>query len=340
MDLDPARLEACLDDRCPGLGTLRRVERIGGGQSNPTYRLQFDDSTLILRKRPDGRLLPSAHAVDREYRVQKAIAGTGVRVPRMRVLVEDAAVLGTTFYVMDHVPGVVGQDSRLPGRSRADRSTIYNGMAGMLAQIHAVDIAARGLSDFGRHGGFFRRQIALWTRQIDQTASANRPRLTMLADWLDRHCPGDDTTTLIHGDYRVGNLILHQTAPRIEAVLDWELSTLGHPLADLAHTCVFTWMIGPDEYGGLAGADLDALGLPSMGDFAEAYARASGRRDRLERFHLVFALFRNAVLFDGIADRANRGNAAADNAATVGRLAPRLADRAAALIDGAAPDLP
>lgn len=334
-DFDPDRLDTYLRARLPGLAGPLRIERVDGGQSNPTYFLRYDGEDLVLRKRPGGDILPSAHAVDREFRVQKAIDGAGVPVPAMRLYEADEAVIGTPFYVMDRVAGVVLQDNTLASRPRHQRRTVYRDLARTLARIHAVDVAAAGLTDFGRQGGFFRRQIARWTRQWELSRKGPQPAFALLADWLPRHCPDDDTTTLVHGDFRIGNVMLHESEPRIVAVLDWELSTLGHPMADLAHTCCYTWMMNRDEYGvGLRDADLDSLGLPSMAEFAEDYARLAGRAEPLTRFHLAFALFRNAVIFEGIADRARRGNAASADAEVVGRIAPRLAERAAALVEG------
>jgi aminoglycoside phosphotransferase (APT) family kinase protein len=211
---------------------------------------------------------------------------------------------------------------------------MYENLAETLARIHEVDIDAVGLGDYGRHGGYFTRQMARWTRQWHLSKTRDLPAIDRLIDWLPRNLPEDDVTTLVHGDFRTGNVIFHPTEPRIVAVLDWELSTLGHPLADLAHCCVYVWMMNSGEFGaGLRDVDLGANSLPTMAEFVAAYARASGAPARLSTFHLAFALFRNAVIFEGIADRARRGNAAADNAEEVGRLAPKLAERGAELID-------
>lgn len=332
-DFDTQRLDSYLRGRLPELAGPLSVERIGGGQSNPTYFLHYVNAELVLRKRPPGDILPAAHAVDREYRVQKAVAGAGVPVPRMRLYEADETVVGTGFYVMDRVDGIVLHDNTLAALPKQNRRPVYDRMAAILARIHSVDINAVGLSDFGKQGGFFTRQITRWSNQYQMSRVHDTPAFDQLIDWLPRHLPEDRTTTLVHGDFRTGNMILHPTEPRIEAVLDWELSTLGHPLADLAHTCAYIWHMNGDEFGvGLRDADLEALGLPSMDDFVEAYASARGTGDRLTRFHLVFALFRIAVIFEGIADRARRGNAASPDAEAVGRIAPILAERGAALI--------
>jgi aminoglycoside phosphotransferase (APT) family kinase protein len=336
-EFDEDRLDAYLRGRLAGLSGDITVEKISGGQSNPTYLLHYDNAELVLRKRPPGDILPSAHAVDREYRVQKAVADHGVPVPVMRLYEADESVVGTAFYVMDRVEGLVLHDNTLAALPKSRRRPVYDAMAGVLARIHSVDIAAAGLSDFGKQGGFFERQIARWTRQYSLSRTTDTAAFDDLIEWLPRHLPDDQTTTLVHGDFRTGNMILHPAEPRVNAVLDWELSTLGHPLADLAHSCVYIWMMNQNEFGvGLRDVNLDALGLPTMQDFVETYTRARGTRDRLTRFHLAFALFRNAVIFEGIADRARRGNAASPDAEAVGRIAPILAERGAALISGEA----
>ena len=340
-DLDAVRLDAWLRARLPGLSGQLHIERISGGQSNPTYFLTYDTRRLVLRRRPDGDLLPSAHAVDREYRVQKALAPTPVPVPAMVLYEEDPTPARTAFYVMDRVDGRVFHDNRLTALPRDQRRAMYRDLAATLAAIHAVDIAAAGLADYGRHGGYFARQIARWTRQWQASRTRDLPAIDRLVDWLPREMPDDDTTTLVHGDFRTGNVIFAPDAPRIGAVLDWELSTLGHPLADLAHTCAYIWMMDSGDFGvGLRDVDTAAHGLPSMQEFIADYAASAGREVRLTRFHLAFALFRNAVIFEGIADRARRGNAASANAEEVGRLAPKLAERGAALIDADADALP
>lgn len=333
--IDTKALAAWLGARIPGMGADLTLRPISGGQSNPTYFLDSGARRLVLRRRPDGVLLPSAHAVDREYRVQKALADTGVAVPQMRLYCADRDVIGTEFYVMDRVEGRVLHDNTLPGIPLPERRAYFDALAAMLAQIHRVDIAAAGLDGFGRTGDFARRQIDRWTRQWTLSNPAPNRAIDRLIDWLPRNLPQDDRTTLVHGDFRLGNVMFHPTEPRIVAVLDWELSTLGHPLADLAHSCVFTWFMTPDEYGrGLRGQDPAALGLPDLTGFATAYFAASGQDGPLTTFWLALALFRNAVIFQGIANRARQGNASADNAAEVGALAPRLAALGAELVAG------
>lgn len=330
---DSAALAAYLRGRIPGMGPEISLRPISGGQSNPTFFLDSGDRRLVLRKRPAGELLPSAHAVDREYRVQAALAGTGVAVPEMVLYCDDPAVLGTEFYVMERVEGRVLTDTRLTVIPRAGRMAYFDAMADMLAAIHRVDVDARGLGDFGRTGGFAARQIGRWTKQWELSRTAPNPDIERLIDWLPRHLPAEDRTTLVHGDFRLGNVMFAPEAPRIVAVLDWELSTLGHPLADLAHFCVFTWFMSPEDYGrGLHGVDLAGEGLPSMEEGVARYFRMAGEDGPLATFYLALALFRNAVIFEGIASRARQGNASSENAAEVGRLAPALAARGAALI--------
>jgi aminoglycoside phosphotransferase (APT) family kinase protein len=337
--LDERRLDGWLRARLHDLRGPLKIERIGGGQSNPTYFLTYDNRRLVLRRRPDGEILPSAHAVDRKYRVQAALSGTPVRVPRVLFYEEDTAIVGSAFYVMDRVEGRVFHDNTLAALPMDQRREVYSDLASMLAKIHKIDPAAVGLADYGRHGGYFARQLSRWTTQWQLSSARSLPAIDRLVEWLPANMPDDSETRLVHGDFRTGNVILHPTEPRIAAVLDWELSTLGNPLADLAHSCVYIWMMNADEFGvGLRDVDLAAEGLPSMQDFIDDYARAMGREVRLTRWHLAFALFRNAVIFEGIADRARRGNAASEDAREVGRVAPHLAERGAAMIDST--DLP
>lgn len=332
LDFEPRRLAGYLGARIPGLGGAMTALPIGGGQSNPTYRLRFAERDLILRKQPAGELLPSAHAVDREYRVQKALAGSGVPVPAMVLLCEDRAVIGTLFYVMEALDGRVLADPALPGLAPAERAAVYDSMNQVLATLHRLDWQALGLEGFGRAGNYFARQIHRWTRQWHASKTREIPEIERLIAWLPEHVPPGDETTVVHGDYRLGNLMLHPSEPRVIALLDWELSTLGHPLADLAYNCVL-YHAAAEDYGGLLGLDLAALGIPSEQDYVARYCARAGRADGITPFHLAFSMFRFAVIFEGIAARARAGIAAAANAEEVGKLSVIYARRACALID-------
>jgi aminoglycoside phosphotransferase (APT) family kinase protein len=332
LDFDPGRLAGYLKARVLGLGGAMTVLPIGGGQSNPTFRLRFGGRDLILRKQPAGELLPSAHAVDREFCVQKALSETGVPVPAMVHLCEDRAVIGTLFYVMQALDGRVMADPALPGLKPAERAAVYDSMNQVLARLHQVDWRAVGLEGFGRPGSYFKRQINRWTRQWHASKTREIPEIERLIAWLPQNLPAGDETTIVHGDYRMGNLMLHPSEPRVIALLDWELSTLGHPLADLAYNCV-VYHAAAEDYGGLLGADLDGLGIPSEQDYVARYCERTGRADGITPFHLAFSMFRFAVIFEGIAARARAGIAASADAKQVGKLSIVYARRACALIE-------
>ena len=335
-NLDHATVESFLKKRIDGLEGPLEIVPIAGGQSNPTFVLAFRNRKLVLRKRPNGDLLPSAHAVDREYRVQKALMASDVPVPDVLLLHMEPDIVGTAFYVMDHVDGRVFHDCSLPGVPLEDRKAMYRSAASTLARLHMVDPASAGLGDFGRPAGYFGRQIARWHRQWELSREAPNPDVEHVAQWLSANIPPETgRSSIAHGDFRIGNLMFHPTEPRVVAVLDWELATLGEPLADLAHCCAFTWHMSPAEYGGVMGVDLAAAGLPSEAEFCEAYYALSGAAQRLAPFHIAFALFRNAIIFAGIAAPARSGNAAAANAKTVGKLAGVLASRAVNLLEAA-----
>lgn len=329
------RLQAWLQSELPGLRGPMRLERIGGGQSNPTYFVSFDEREMVLRKQPAASLLPSAHAIDREFRVMQALAASELPVPKMILYHADRDLLGTPFYLMERLQGRVFPNCELPGMSPAERRAIYLAMAETMARLHQVDWAGIGLSDYGRQGGYFSRQIARWSQQWESTKTADSADIDRLVPWLRAHLPDESETTLSHGDFRLGNLMFHPSEPRVIAVLDWELSTLGHPLADVAFNCM-AWRTLPSEYGGIRGLDLAALGIPSEADYLRHYYRLSGRRDGVTAFHFAFALFRMAVIFQGIAARAASGNAAGENAAEVGTLAQAFTRRAVEFMDGEA----
>jgi aminoglycoside phosphotransferase (APT) family kinase protein len=325
-DFDPDRLRDFLAGRF-GAGELH-LERISGGQSNPTYFITLGDQRMVLRKKPAGPILPGAHAIEREFQVLSALHPTEVPVPRPILLYEDADLIGTPFYLMERVEGRVFSDCALPELEPSARKDIYFGMADALARLHAQRPDEIGLAGFGRPGNYFERQINRWTRQWRESPSARIAALDRLADWLPAHLPADDgAVSIAHGDFRLGNMLFHPTEPRVVAILDWELSTLGHPLADLGY-CVMPWHTAPDEYGGILGLDIEALRLPDEAEFLERYYASAIPTAGLQPFHIAFALFRFAVIFIGIADRARAGNAASANAAEIAPLAERFAVRA------------
>ena len=328
---DAANLDAFLHRAVPGLEGTMRLDRISGGQSNPTFFVTYSNRRLVLRKQPPGELLPSAHAIDREYRVISALAGSAVPVPPAVTYCEDRSVVGTPFYVMGRVDGRIFHETTLPGVAPRQRRAMYAEMARTLAALHGVDVDAAGLAGFGRPGDYFARQIGRWTKQWHLSRTREDGNIERLIEWLPEHIPADAATGLVHGDYRIGNLMFHPVEPRVVAILDWELSTLGHPLADVGHAAI-AWQTRPDEFGGLLGLDLEALGLPTLDGFEEAYAEHATHGQRLGLFHRAFALFRWAVIFEGIAARAKSGNASDSNAEANGRLAIVFARHAVDLI--------
>ncbi|NMG41662.1 phosphotransferase [Chelativorans sp. ZYF759] len=332
LEFSPDRLGEFLNEQFER-ATLH-IERVGGGQSNPTFFVDHGSRRLVLRKKPAGEILLGAHAVDREFRVMKALEGTGVPVPRTVLFCDDDCVVGTPFYLMERLEGRVFHDASLAGVDPAQRAPIYFAMADVMARLHAVDPVEVGLGDFGRPGNYFERQIARWSRQYDESPSPRIPALDRVVGWLQENQPADDGRVAIaHGDFRLGNMLFHPTRPEVVAVLDWELSTLGHPLADLGFCCM-PWRTSPDEYGGILGLDLPTLGLPDDRSFVEAYYRSAIPTNDLTVFHIAFALFRFAVIFVGIVDRARAGNAAAADAGRLAPLAERFAKRAEEAIQG------
>ncbi|MFG1304719.1 phosphotransferase family protein [Xanthobacter autotrophicus] len=332
-NLDVQALERHLASVVPGFERPIEVQPVSGGQSNPTFFIDSPSHRLVLRKQPGGVVLPSAHAVDREHLVQSALAGSAVPVPQMVHFCPDASVIGTPFYVMQRLDGRVFSACSLAGAACADRRAIYRSAAETLARLHAVDWRAAGLADYGRPDGYFERQVARWTRQWQQSQTRTLPEVEHLIDWLPRHFPKAAAATIVHGDFRIGNMMIHPQEPRVIAVLDWELSTIGDPMADVAHFCV-AWDTRPEEYGGLAGIDLGAEDLPDRGEFLAWYGAAGGRAEHFTDFHRIFALFRFAVIFEGIAARAKHGNAASEEAGAVGQLSENFARHAVALIAG------
>ncbi len=307
-----------------------RVERLNGGQSNPTFLVTAGDRRCVLRAKPPGHLLPSAHAIEREYRVIAALAGSDVPVPRALALCEDPSVFGTPFYLMEHVEGRILRDPALPGMAPAGRTAMYDELNRVIAALHRVDYAALGLGDYGKAGNYMDRQVARWTRQYRAAETETIDAVDRLIAWLPDHIPAQDETRIVHGDFRIDNVVFHPTEPRILAVLDWELSTLGHPLADFAYHCM-AWRMAPPVARGLAGQPLAALGIPDEAAYLQAYCRRTGRGSVAAadwEFYLVFNMFRLAGILQGIAHRAVQGNAAAADAVATGRRARPLAEQA------------
>lgn len=325
-DLDLDRLCDWLRPKLDGFAGAPTVSKFAGGQSNPTYLLSSGEQRYVLRRKPPGVLLPSAHAVDREYRVMRALAHSGVPVPRVHLLCEDASVIGTAFYLMEYVPGRTFMDPTLPGLDRAERAAIYDEMNRVIAALHTADYAGLGLADFGRPGAYLKRQIERWTKQYRSSETERIDAMERLVEWLPAHLPEADETSLVHGDFRIDNLIFHPAEPRVVAVLDWELSTLGHPLADFAYHCM-SWRVTPDEFRGIKGHDLAALGIPGEAAYVAAYCRRTGRDEIADwDYYLAFNLFRMAAILQGILGRALAGNAASADALETGRLARPMAE--------------
>jgi aminoglycoside phosphotransferase (APT) family kinase protein len=324
--IDEVALSSYLEGRLPGFSPPFTLRQFEGGQSNPTYLIDAGGRRWVLRKKPPGKLLPSAHQVGREHRVLEALKGGGVPAPTPRLHCTDETVIGTEFFVMDWVAGRVFQDPLLPELSPSERRALYLDLFDVLARLHAIDPASVGLSDFGKTGNYFARQIARWSGQYVASQTDDLPDMTFLMAWLPEHIPGDDRVSIVHGDYTVRNCIVAPDAPRIAAVLDWELSTLGHPLADVAHACLF--------YFGDTGADaIAALGVPSLDELRTRYLEAIGHGGQIDwTFYMAFALFRIAAINQGVYRRGLDGNAASENFLLVRPSIARLSARACALI--------
>ena len=328
---DVDRLAAWLRDYVEGFGGSLQVEQFKGGQSNPTFKLGAGGRNYVLRRKPPGVLLPSAHAVDREFRVISALAGTDVPVARTYALCEDPEVIGTMFYVMDCVDGRVLWDPTLPGMTPRERAGIYDALNQVIAALHRVDPGQVGLADFGKPGQYIERQVGRWSKQYRAAETQKIEAADRLMDWLPRHIPAGDETAIVHGDYRLDNVIFHPTEPRILAVLDWELSTLGHPLVDFAYHCM-TWRMAGEGSRGLGDVDLAALGIPTEAEYVQAYLTRTGRGAAISPadwdYYLVFNMFRLASILQGIAKRAEQGNASNAQAVAAGARARPLAEQA------------
>jgi aminoglycoside phosphotransferase (APT) family kinase protein len=321
---DVGALSAWLDVHVPGFAGPMTVEQFKGGQSNPTFKLITPDGVYVMRAKPGpaAKLLPSAHAVEREFRVMAALRSHGVPVPQMLALCEDESVIGRAFYVMDFVDGRVMWNQALPDASRSERNAIYDEMNRVIAALHSVDVAAAGLSDFGKPGNYFERQIGRWSKQYVASITQPIDAMDRLMQWLPTHLPAsardERHVAVVHGDYRLDNLVFHPTEPRVLAVLDWELSTLGHPLADFAYHCM-AWHIPPGAFRGIGGLDHAALGIPIESDYVRRYCELTGFTTPAAlaadwNFYLAYNLFRIAAILQGIAKRVEDGTASSAQA--------------------------
>jgi aminoglycoside phosphotransferase (APT) family kinase protein len=333
---DTSALLAWLQPRLPGFEGPLAVEQFKGGQSNPTYKLTTPGRAYVMRAKPgpSAKLLPSAHAIEREFRVMRSLEATAVPVPRMLLLCEDESVIGRAFYLMEFVPGRVLWDQALPQLDPKGRAAIYDEMNRVIAALHKVDPAAVGLADYGRPGNYFERQIARWTKQYQASITEPIDSMAQLIDWLPRHIPAsarDETqVSIVHGDYRLDNLVFDADEPQVVAVLDWELSTLGHPLADFSYHCM-AWHIPPGTFRGIAGLDHAALGIPDERAYVKRYCERTGRADPDAvmadwNFYMAYNLFRIAGILQGIAKRVEDGTASSAQAREAGARARPLAE--------------
>ena len=337
--LDTAALSAWLTDRVEGFAGPLSVAQFKGGQSNPTYQLSTPGASYVMRSKPApvAQLLPSAHAIEREFRVMQALADSAVPVPRMLALCEDEAVIGRAFYVMEFKAGRILWDQSLPGLTPPERAAHYDEMNRVIAALHQVDFQALGLADFGKPGNYFERQIGRWSKQYLASVTQPNPAMDALLEWLPAHIPASARdsaeVSIVHGDYRMDNLVFDATAPRIVAVLDWELSTLGHPLADFSYHCM-SWHVKASGIArGLAGQDLALLGIPSERAYVERYCERTGRANvgavlQDWNFYLAYNLFRIAAIVQGIAKRVEAGTASSSQAREAAASARPLADLA------------
>jgi aminoglycoside phosphotransferase (APT) family kinase protein len=326
--IDAGRLEDFLKRNVEGFRGPLVLEQFKGGQSNPTYRVSAGGRRYVLRRKPPGKLLPSAHAVDREFRVIKALHAVGFPVAKPYVLCEDDAVIGTAFYLMDCVEGRVLWDQSLPGMDKAGRRAIWEELNRVIALLHSVDYKAVGLADFGKAGSYIERQVGRWSKQYLASETVKIEAMDRLIDWLPKNIPATDETTIVHGDYRLDNTVFHPTEPRLLAVLDWELSTLGDPLADFSYHCM-SWHIPPGKFRGIEGLPLAELGIPGEREYIDLYFRRTGRKPvdaSTWDYYMAYNLFRMAAILQGIAKRVLEGTAASTHAAEAGGRAPLLAE--------------
>jgi len=326
--IDSGRLGDFLRQHVDGIRGPLQIEQFKGGQSNPTYRITAGGKRYALRKKPPGKLLPSAHAVDREFKVIKALHSVGFPVAKPYVLCEDDAVIGTPFYVMDCVEGRVLWDQSLPGMSPGERRAIWEELNRVIALLHGIDYKAVGLEDFGKAGSYIERQVGRWSKQYVASETAKIEAMDRLIDWLPKNVPAASETTIVHGDYRLDNTVLHPTEPKLLAVLDWELSTLGDPLADFSYHCM-SWHIPPGKFRGIEGLPLAELGIPTEREYAEMYFKRTSRAPvdpSVWDYYMAYNLFRIAAILQGIAKRVLEGTAASEHAREAGSRAPLMAE--------------
>ena len=325
---DRHRIDAAALEKYLGL-KIARIEQFKGGQSNPTYCIGASSGKkYVLRRKPPGKLLPSAHAVEREFRVISALHAIGFPVARPYALCEDASVIGTAFYVMDCVEGRVLWDQSLPGMTQAERFAIWDELNNVIARLHLVDYRAVGLEGFGKPGNYIERQIARWTRQYQASETEPMEAMNNLIAWLPQNIPPETGTSVVHGDFRLDNAIFHPSEPKILAVLDWELSTLGDPLADFAYHCM-SWHIPPGQFRGIGGLDLQSLGIPGEQEYVAMYCRRTKRREIDPShwdFYIAYNLFRIAAILQGILKRVVDGTAASTHARDAGMRAKPMAE--------------
>jgi aminoglycoside phosphotransferase (APT) family kinase protein len=323
---DEARVCAYLEEHVDGFEGPLEVRQFKGGQSNPTYQLITPTKKYVMRRKPPGKLLKSAHAVDREYRIITALGKVDFPVPRSYLLCEDESVVGTMFYVMDFVEGRIFWEPLLPALEPRERTAIYDAMNETLARLHTVDYEALGLADFGKPGNYFARQIGRWSKQYRASETEEIAEMNRLMEWLPEHIPAGDETTIVHGDYRIDNMIMHPTEPRVIAVLDWELCTLGHPLADFSYH-IAQWRMPSGVFNGFADVDLTGSGIPSEAEYTAAYCRRTGRKDIGDMdFYMAYNVFRLAAILQGIVGRVRDGTAANVHAQQMASIVKPLAD--------------